>query len=285
MPESKGGYWEWHKQCVKHVVILPCVEEAHMNRDNGRPKSAIWLLADSPPLVHADKLDDPLDSRFPTRHNIWTPIETIMNRELFLLQKSRIDDRKFFIRNAVKSPEDWKHKNKHILAADIADFKRLVDEHQPFMILTFGQRAFEFACRSQGENAQPFSYWEVAKLSGEFDARLSCIRDGKGYYYLRAGDTLNLVTHVATLLPHAPDPWDNPAKLAAGRAGFVCGVLRITAGHEHGDHREGRSIGEPTGAAAEGPVVRQVGGEFAVKVARLRRTPQPELLPIPSAPS
>jgi hypothetical protein len=189
-----------------------------------------------------------------------------MNRELFLLQKSRIDDRKFFIRNAVKSPEDWKHKNKHILAADIADFKRLVDEHQPFMILTFGQRAFEFACRSQGENAQPFSYWEVAKLSGEFDARLSCIRDGKGYYYLRAGDTLNLVTHVATLLPHAPDPWDNPAKLAAGRAGFVCGVLRITAGHEHGDHREGRSIGEPTGAAAEGPVVRQVGGEFAVKV-------------------
>jgi hypothetical protein len=105
-----------------------------MNRDNGRPKSAIWLLADSPPLDHAHKLDDPLDWRFPTRHNIWTPIETIMNRELFRLQKSRIDDRKFFIRNAVKSPEDWKHKNKHILAADIADFTRLVNEYQPLMI-------------------------------------------------------------------------------------------------------------------------------------------------------
>jgi cyanophycinase len=38
--------------------------------------------------------------------------------------------------------------------------------------------------------------------------------DGKGYYYLRAGDTLNLVTRVATLVPHAPDPWDNPARLA-----------------------------------------------------------------------
>ena len=151
-----------------------------MNRDNGRPESAIWQLADSPPLVHADKLEDPLDWRFPTRHNIWTPIESIMNRELFRLQKSRIDDRTFFIRNAVKSPEDWKYKNKHILKADIADFKRLVDEHQPFLILTFGQRAFEFARRSQGENAQPFSNWTVAKLSGEFDARLSRIRDGKG---------------------------------------------------------------------------------------------------------
>lgn len=155
-----------------------------MNRDNGRPKSAIWLLADSPPLDHAHMLDDPLDWRFPTRHNIWTPIETIMNRELFRLQKSRIDDRKFFIRNAVKSPEDWKHKNRHILAADIEDFKKLVDEHQPFMILTFGQRAFEFARRSQREGgeeeAKPFSYWTVAMLSGEFAARLSLIREGKG---------------------------------------------------------------------------------------------------------
>ena len=151
-----------------------------MNRDNGRLKSAIWLLADSPPLIHAHKLDDPLDSRFPTRHNIWTPIETIMNRELFRLQKARIDDRKFFIRNAVESPENWKHKNKDILAADVEDFKRLVEVHQPSLILTFGRRAFEFACRSQGEKAQPFSYWTVAKLSGEFDARLSRIREGKG---------------------------------------------------------------------------------------------------------
>ncbi len=26
--------------------------------------------------------------------------------------------------------------------------------------------------------------------------------DGKGYYYLRTGDTLNLVTRVATVVPH-----------------------------------------------------------------------------------
>lgn len=30
--------------------------------------------------------------------------------------------------------------------------------------------------------------------------------DGRGYYYLRAGDSLNLVTHVATFVPHASDP-------------------------------------------------------------------------------
>jgi len=151
-----------------------------MNRDNGRPKSAIWLLADSPPLVHADKLDDPLDWRFPTRHNIWTPIETIVNRELFRLQKARIDDRKFFIRNAVESPENWKPKHKDILAADIADFKRCVEVHQPFLILTFGQRAFEFACRSQGESVQSFESWDIPNLSREFDKRLSLIREGKG---------------------------------------------------------------------------------------------------------
>ena len=37
--------------------------------------------------------------------------------------------------------------------------------------------------------------------------------DGKRYYYLRAGDSLNLVTRVATFVPHVPDPWDNPKKL------------------------------------------------------------------------
>lgn len=35
--------------------------------------------------------------------------------------------------------------------------------------------------------------------------------DGKGYYYLRAGDTLNLVTHVATLLPPAAAITTHPA--------------------------------------------------------------------------
>ena len=37
--------------------------------------------------------------------------------------------------------------------------------------------------------------------------------DGKGYYYLRAGDTLNTATRVATLVSHPPDPSDKPQQL------------------------------------------------------------------------
>jgi cyanophycinase len=37
--------------------------------------------------------------------------------------------------------------------------------------------------------------------------------DGKGYYYLRAGDMLNTATRVATRGAHAADPKDNPITL------------------------------------------------------------------------
>lgn len=158
-----------------------------MKRDNGRPKSAIWLLADSPPRILLDKRFDeyePLDWRFPTRHNIWTPIETIINRELFRLQKVRIDDSRFYVRNAVKTPEDWKRENKAILVEDVKGFRELVEERSPFLILTFGQRAFEFARRSQEDGEQSFSEpsppRSIPELSREFDRRMTCLRNGKG---------------------------------------------------------------------------------------------------------
>ena len=31
--------------------------------------------------------------------------------------------------------------------------------------------------------------------------------DGKGHYYLRTGDSLDLATHVATFVQHAPNRW------------------------------------------------------------------------------
>lgn len=158
-----------------------------MKRDNGLLGSAIWLLADSPPLILLDKRFDeyePLDWRFPTRHNIWTPIETIMNRELFRLQKVRIDDSRFYVRNAVKAPEDWKRENKAFLAEDVKEFRGLVEEHSPFLILTFGRRAFEFARRSQENDEQsfsePFPPRSIAELSREFDTRMFRFRNGKG---------------------------------------------------------------------------------------------------------
>lgn len=74
-----------------------------MKRTHGLPNSAIWLLADSNPVAWQDVLAVPLDRRFPTRHNIWTPIEQVIQRHLFHECKSRLAD-KFFIRNAVEDP-------------------------------------------------------------------------------------------------------------------------------------------------------------------------------------
>jgi hypothetical protein len=157
------------------------MEAANMKRHNELLDSAIWLLADSPPpiLLH-ERFDkyEPLDWRFPTRHSIWTPIETIINRELFQSHK-RIDDSKFYVRNAVELAKHWSRENKAILAEDVKDFRRLVDKHSPYMILTFGQRAFEFARRSQEEKPKTFRYWRVERLLEEFDTRITRIQEGK----------------------------------------------------------------------------------------------------------
>ena len=99
-----------------------------MKRDNERPNSAIWLLGDSPPANQKHRLDEPLDWGFPTRHNIRTPIETVMNRGMFVHNKRRIDDRKFYIRNAVKSAEIWKREDR--LHEEVLEFGKLVEKHR-----------------------------------------------------------------------------------------------------------------------------------------------------------
>lgn len=74
-----------------------------MKRTDGHPNSAIWLLADSNPVAWQNDLTVPLDRRFPTRHNIWTPIEEVIQSQLFRESKSRLSD-SFYIRNAVEGP-------------------------------------------------------------------------------------------------------------------------------------------------------------------------------------
>lgn len=145
-----------------------------MKRDKNLPTSAIWLLGDSPPFDHEHCLDEPLDWRFPTRHNIWTPIETVINRELFVHNKSsRIDDRKFYVRNAVKTLETWQHEDE--LHEEVLEFGKLAEKHRPFLILTFGRRAFEFARRSTGGESMSFSVWSVQEIQKQFDAKLSAV--------------------------------------------------------------------------------------------------------------
>jgi hypothetical protein len=145
-----------------------------MNRIDGDPNSAIWLLADSNPVDWQDDLDAPLDRRFPTRHTIWTPIEKVIQRHLFRECKSRLDD-KFYIRNAVEDPC---HKvQQERLADEIATFRRLLNQHQPLLVLCFGQFAFEFTRRARQEKEEHrFSHWNVERLAEQFAHRISTVQ-------------------------------------------------------------------------------------------------------------
>jgi hypothetical protein len=145
-----------------------------MERTDGHPNSAIWLLADSNPVDWQNSLTVPLDRRFPTRHTIWTPIEKVIQCHLFRECKSRLDD-KFYIRNAVEDPC---HKyEKERLADEIATFRRLLNKHQPLLVLCFGQFAFEFARRARQEKEdRRFSHWTVEMLAEQFNNRISTIR-------------------------------------------------------------------------------------------------------------
>lgn len=145
-----------------------------MKRFDGLPDSGIWLLADSNPVVWQNDLDVPLDRRFPTRHNIWTPIEKVIQSHLFRECKSRLDE-KYYIRNAVEDP--CVKLQKDLLADEIATFRGLLNKHQPLLVLCFGQFAFEFARRAQQEKDEhTFRYWSVDRLAEQFIKRTSTVR-------------------------------------------------------------------------------------------------------------
>lgn len=141
-----------------------------MERNHGSERSAIWLLADSNPIAWQEELEGPLDRRHPTRHNIWTPIEQVIQRHLFQQCTSRLTD-DLFIRNAVGDPC---HKyQKGSLADEIAEFGQCLSEHTPVLVLCFGQFAFEFARRARQEGGEPdFRKWSVKQLAKEFGNRV-----------------------------------------------------------------------------------------------------------------
>ncbi len=146
-----------------------------MKRFDGLPDSGIWLLADSNPVVWQNDLDVPLDRRFPTRHNIWTPIEKVIQSHLFRECKSRLDE-KYYIGNAVEDP--CVKLQKDLLDDEIAIFRGLLNQHQPLLVLCFGQFAFEFARRArQEEEEHPFDYWNIERLAEAFGNRISAIRE------------------------------------------------------------------------------------------------------------
>ncbi len=76
------------------------------------------------------------------------------------------------IRNAVADP-DYKSQ-KESLADEIAEFSRLLSEHEPVLVVCFGEFAFEFARWARQEAEGPdFRDWSVKQLAKEFGNRIS----------------------------------------------------------------------------------------------------------------
>lgn len=90
--------------------------------------------------------------------------------------------------------------------------------------------------------------------------------DGKGYYYLRTGDTLNTVTRVATVVAHAPDPRDNPITLPREKLARYVGVYLLDSGRTmaitiDGDQLISQITGQP-----RVPLFAEDDGRFFPKV-------------------
>ena len=145
-----------------------------MLRESGNRNSSIWLIADSSPPRWADHLDEPLDSRHPARHNIWTPVFEGIQRHVYLEGRRRVDDTDLYVRNAVHRAEDNPYDNATewgpTLLEETNEFGTLLDECNPTLAFTFGAFAFEFARRSRRWGpGRSIRYWSTTRLGAEFN--------------------------------------------------------------------------------------------------------------------
>ena len=137
----------------------------------------IWLIGDSSPARWEAHLDDPLDSRHPARHNIWTPILEGIQSHLFSSLRSRLVTNDLYIRNAVHNAREkpsgrvveWSPR----LEEETRELGRLLAVHSPRLVLSFGAFAFEFARRSCDEDPRrAFGYWSTERLGQQFRQRI-----------------------------------------------------------------------------------------------------------------
>ena len=144
-----------------------------MRRESGDKESRLWLIGDSSPARWSEHLDEPLDSRHPARHNIWTPVLEGIQKQLFLPDRRRLDDARLYVRNAVHNPEDKPPYNdtawEKELVEKTASFGKLLELHRPPLVFTFGAFAFEFSRRACGkEPKRSSSHWTTKRLGEEF---------------------------------------------------------------------------------------------------------------------
>ena len=145
-----------------------------MQRESGNRDSSIWLIGDSSPPRWEEELDEPLDSRHPARHNIWTPVLEGIQKEVFLGDHRRVGDCHLYTRNAVHNPEDrpaygavdWSSKVKEGTAC----LGKLLETYEPPLVFTFGAFAFEFARRSLARGPRKSRrHWTTRALGKEFN--------------------------------------------------------------------------------------------------------------------
>jgi hypothetical protein len=172
-----------------------------MYRETGNPNSAIWLLGDSNPKSENDpeRVDPqhsltPLDRRHPTRHNIWTPILDVLQREVFVACKSRLNDSDLYIRNAVGDPGNKSDKEQR--GREVAVLRDLLNQYRPPLVLAFGRFANEFArhaLRKEDERVQSWTVWSIKMLADEFARTIHTLTGPDAVIYLESVNVLPLL--------------------------------------------------------------------------------------------
>ena len=170
-----------------------------MRRESGSRDFPIWLIGDSSPSHWEGDLADPLDSRHPARHNIWTPILEGIQSQLFSSMRTRLNTDELYIRNAVhhasEKPGDKAVEWSARVEEEIEELISLLASHTPRLVFSFGAFAFEFTRRSRDEVPnRAFGYWTTTRLGREFRKRIRAF----------TADSINLVPllHVSIARRH-----------------------------------------------------------------------------------
>lgn len=149
-----------------------------MKRESGSRNCAIWLIGDSSPERWERELDEPLDTRHPTRHNIWTPILEGIQAHLYVNMRKRLRTERIYIRNAVHYASEKPPSNglqwPPSVESETRKMRHLLEAHRPRLVFSFGAFAFEFARRSRHELPhRACRHWTTEKLGQEFRRRIS----------------------------------------------------------------------------------------------------------------
>ncbi len=144
-----------------------------MAKSQGDMNYQMWLVGDSNPTNWQTKLQQPLDSRHPARHNIWTPILLEIQDHVFAADRLHLDQAKFYVRNAIQNskqkPDAANPVWSEYLQQAVEAFRDDICKCNPKIIFTFGAFSYEFTRRSShlGE-PMPYNTWNTRTLGEAF---------------------------------------------------------------------------------------------------------------------